>query len=148
MILNNRQRGIFFLSLSILFSLVFLIGGGVVRSTNGGALTASFLVGVVLGMVSLGPFVYRSARVTRPTSTARPTVATRLIGPLVIGISLPASQLFFRSELFKSPSVQLGFSFAMGVCLAQLVPLGLGFLAADSEALSPPDAGLEPQSSG
>jgi hypothetical protein len=133
MILSTRHRGILLLSLGLFFTVTFLVGGGVVTSTNGGYWTTVFILGFVLGLACAGPFVYRSAKATGGKSTDRIPMAAYLVGPVVIGLTFPIWLALFRSDLFSSNLVQHTFMVCMGLGLAQFVPLGLGFLRAHAE---------------
>jgi hypothetical protein len=135
MTLSTRHRGILFLSLGLFFAVTFLVGGGVVTSTNGGYWTLVFFLGFVLGLACVGPFVYRSARASCGTSTKRVPKAAFLVGLVVIGLTFPISLALIRSDVFSSNLVQHLFLVCMGLGLAQFVPLGLGFLHAHAEQL-------------
>ena len=148
MMLDTRHRGILLVAFGFFFAVAFLVGGGVITSSNGGYWTTMFVLGFVLGLACAGPFIYRSAKscggkTTCGRSMNRESKTSRLIGVVVIGLTASLSQAFFRSDLFSSNLVQHIFMICMGLSLSLFVPLGLGFLyALDEQALAPePTAG-------
>ena len=138
----NRHRGILMLGFGVLFTAVFLVGGGVITSTNGGYWTAIFGIGYVPGLVIAWPWVYRSARASQSTEDRPPfTAGQYLVGALIVGLMFAGSLLFIRSDLFTSDPAQHAFMFGMGFCLAQFGPLGFGLLRAGNsqpETTDPP----------
>jgi hypothetical protein len=135
-----------FLGFGVLFTAVFLVGGGVITSTHGGYWTANFGIGYVLGLVIAGPWVCRPARASH-AADERPalTGGQYLIGALIVGLMFAGFLMFIRSELFTSDSVQHVFMIGMGFCLVQFGPLGFGLLRADGkqpETTDPPSGAL------
>jgi hypothetical protein len=132
-----HQRGFLLLALGLFFVIVFLIGGGVVSSTNGGYWTGIFFVSFFGGLVSIGPFVYRSAKNTfdipRPTQESKWPLKMHLLNTMGMLLMIPLSQAFFRSELFRTPVVMHLFILGMGLSLSMFFALGLGFTHAHAE---------------
>jgi hypothetical protein len=145
--ISIRHRGAFMLAICAFFTITFLVGGGVVASTNGGYWTMVFLVGFVLGLACAGPFVYRSAKATSDQYNQHGPRKVSYLGSVVMGLTFPLSLAFFRSSLFASNLVQHIFVFGMGLSLSLLVPLGLGFLYADEKQMPALDLTAEPASS-
>jgi drug/metabolite transporter (DMT)-like permease len=132
-----HQRGILFLALGLLFVVTFLAGGGVISSTNGGYWTGIFFLSFLGGLLGIGPFVYRSANNTldipRPTQDSKWPLKVHLINTMGIVLMIPLSQVFFRSELFRTPVVMHLFIIGMGMSLSMFFALGLGFTHAHAE---------------
>lgn len=133
--MSDKQRGLLFLGFGVFFSLAFLAGGGVVTSTNGVYWTVVFAGSFVMGLAIAGPWVYWSAKANRrATSTGhQQPKAAYYVGMLIFGLVLPLFLMLFSSDLFLSSPGQHGFMIGMGFCLAQFVPLGLGFLRVNAE---------------
>jgi hypothetical protein len=136
-LLDLHQRGLLLLALGLFFLATFLIGGGVVSSTNGGYWTGMFFLGFFGGLVSIGPFIYRSAkttlRVPRPVQESKWSWKFHFISTMAIVLIFPLSQAFFRSELFRSPLVMHLFILGMGISLSLFFALGLGLTHAHAE---------------
>ena len=132
---SRGQRVMLFLVFGVFFTVVFLVGGGVVSSSNGGYWTGIFGIGYAMGLVIAGPWVYRSARAMHLVDDRRALSARQyLIGSLIVGLMFACSLAFVRSDLLSSSPIQHAFMIGMGFCLAQFAPLGLGFLQTRNES--------------
>jgi hypothetical protein len=128
-----KQRGLLLLSLGFFFPVVFLLGGGVLTSTHGGYWSLIFAAGFVIGLACPGAFVYRSALARHAESNKRVPRVICYVGSVMLGLTMPLWLEIFRSGLFSTSAGQHAFFVVMGVCLAQLVPLGVGLIRADAE---------------
>lgn len=136
MSLVPKRNGILMLGMGIVFPIFFLIGGGVVDSTNGMYWTAVFATSYVVGLVFPGTLVYFSAKAggcaakssTGGCKRRRAPWLTSLVSTIAIGVGMILTQLLIGSDVFTTSLGQHGFLIMMGLGLAQFVPLGLGML--------------------
>jgi len=117
-------RGILFLGIGLFAIVTFLFGGGVVSSADGSYWTQLFVGAFVVGLVCPGILVYRSSRGV--LSKRQPSMPKAV---LVGGVGL----LAIFSIAFVLTAGQHAFVLFMGLSLAQLVALGIGFVSGSSK---------------
>ena len=130
--ITDRKRGILFLGLGMFFTVIFLVGGGVLTATDGGYWTLVFLGAYLLGLAVFGLPVYKSATLATCNShgskSKSPRTVRRFLPAILIPFSLVLSLAFFRSDAFASELGMHLFMILMGVSLSLFVPLGLGIM--------------------
>ena len=140
--ITERTRGILFLGLGVFFSVVFLVGGGVLTASDGGYWTLVFLAAYLLGLAVFGRPVYKSASLATCNSAElkpqSPRDIRRFLPAILIPFSLVLSLAFFRSAVFASELGMHMFMIFMGVSLSLFVPLGLGLMHRSGETCGPP----------
>ena len=122
------------IALGLFFVPMFLIGGGVIDSTNGSYWTGLFLVTYFLGLFFPGVLVFFSTVASANEETPTPKPVTRkdlIVKWIALSVMLSGAIMtpeFFRSDLFASSAGQHMFIIGMAIALAQFLPLGMGFL--------------------
>lgn len=132
MMITDRSRGILFLGLGMFFTVIFLVGGGVLTATNGKYGSLVFLAAYLLGLAIFGLPVYLCATVAKcnaPGSKSKsPSTIRNFLPAILVPFWMVLSLAFLRSEVFASELGMHLFMVGMGVSLSLLVPLGLGMM--------------------
>lgn len=134
--MTNKQRGVMFLAFGLFLPTVFLVGGGVLGSTNGLYWTMVFGAGYMAGLLVVGPYVFHSAMTISHNQSQPLPKWFFVFWPIKFVIIFVLTSMFMRSEWFSGNIGRYVFLLAMGFCLELFVPLGLGMMMAPERPAS------------
>lgn len=131
----RKLTGLMSLGLAMFICTIFLMGGGVSRSTDGHIRSTVFLASFATCATCLGPYLYRSTQASERKhasegSPARPRelMQALFLAGIVAALMIVFWQTFFRSEFFATRSGQIMFSIVIGVMNSVFVPVGLALI--------------------